>query len=110
MELGSPVWDEDDKVWTIGLDNKGKVLGFVAHVCKNMQLTFCSDFVVPESRRKGIYSMLMQERLKLIPAYYRIKATATDMSLHEYLKQGFEKKGVRGRFHVVELLPRHSVT
>lgn len=109
-ELGSPVWDDDGKVWTIALDCKGKVSGFVAHVEKTKSIQFCSDFVLPDMRRNGIYSMLMRERMKVmsaIPSRYRITAVATAMSIHEYLKHEFREVGRRGRFRLVERENRH---
>lgn len=98
-ELGAHPWDDDGKVWTIGLD-RGKVLGFVAHIVRGNVALLCSDFVLPENRSKGIYAALFERRMAILGAM-PMRATATDQSREMYAKSGFKKIGKKGRYHLM---------
>lgn len=74
-ELGSPIWDDSDKIWFIATAN-GKVVGFAAIKSNGKNTMFVSDWVFPELRKQGVYDCLMQERIAYIDAK-QLAATAT---------------------------------
>ena len=100
-ELGSPVWDEENKLWFVALSNRQSVMGFCAVTFQKKWATCCSDFVLPHIRRQGIYKMLFKKRFECLKGW-QIRATATDMSKEIYLKAGFYETGKRGRFYLLQ--------
>ena len=67
----------------------GLIIGFVGYSILKNKARFKSDFVHPEFRCKGIYSILFQERLKRVKNIKQIDAFCTKFSLPKYLKNGF---------------------
>ena len=102
-ELGGPVWDDDGKVWFVAL-TKHRVVGFCARIDSRAGSVFGSDYVIPEHRKKSVYSRLFDARLEDTPAGTKCRATVTDDSLPTYLANGFEVKRTRGRFTIVGLV------
>lgn len=102
-ELGNNVWDDERKTWFIALKDK-KVCGFVAALRQKDNVLFCSEYVMPECRKQGIYKSLFAARM----AEYRddtIISTVTDCSLVQYLTSGFTVVGKRGKYHAVKKVP-----
>jgi GNAT superfamily N-acetyltransferase len=91
-------------VW-IAAFNDDKVIGFVCLVVtKARSARFKSDYVLPEYRGRGIYGRLFALRMALCGRLGVKKATAfcTPLSLPTYVKNGFQRKSVRGDITFVE--------
>jgi predicted GNAT family acetyltransferase len=102
-ELGNNVWDDENKTWFVALKDK-KVCGFVAALKQKDNIVFCSEYVMSEYRKQGIYTSLFEARL----AEYlgsTIISTVTDCSLVQYLANGFTEVGKRGKYHMVKKVP-----
>ena len=99
-EIGSPIWDDDGKVWFVALSG-GAVQGWVAVTSTKNAVKFCSDYILPDFRSSGVYAKLFAERDK---AYGHLDASATvsPMSLQAYLSNGFQQTGTRGKYTVVK--------
>lgn len=60
-ETGSVPWDDDGKAWWTALDC-GQVAGFCAAVPRGAAAEFCSAWVAPEYRGRGVYALLADAR------------------------------------------------
>lgn len=98
-ELGSPVWDDAGKVWYIALDDD--VLGFAACIVRRARLVWCSDYVRPRFRGRGVYRALFEARLADLPKGATVESAVTAASLQTYLRHGFSVVGRRGRYALV---------
>jgi GNAT superfamily N-acetyltransferase len=103
-ELGSPVWDDDDKDWLIAYTADEEVLGFVSIQPTKQRLAIRSLYVIPDARRQVVGSALIHRILALWPEA-TIKATATEASLELFHLFGFTDCGERGRFTLLERVP-----
>lgn len=99
-ELGSPVWDEDGKVWQVAVTDSGDVLGMVA---LRDGTEICSFYVVPDSRGLTVGYALLYRALR--DRTDPMKATVTDASLALFSAAGFVETGQRGRYHVMRRTP-----
>lgn len=93
-ELGSPVWDDDDKTWQIALTEKQEVLGMVG--VRNGEV--CSFYVTPGSRGLSIGYAILHRAITKCEA---TKATVSDASLALFEQAGFVETGRRGRYHAM---------
>jgi GNAT superfamily N-acetyltransferase len=98
-ELGNPVWDDEGKVWFVATQ-EGVVVGFAAVKDSGKHKALCSAYVLPEYRGKGIYSTLLESRLKFI-GDFPVKAIATPASVPALTKAGLKKIGQKGKFTVL---------
>lgn len=101
-ELGGPVWDDDGKVWFVATGPDGEVCGFGAYVEAGSAITFCSAWVAPGSRRRGVYQAILDARLADLPPGQTIRATCTARSLKSFTARGFTVRRSRGQFTDVE--------
>lgn len=98
-ELGMPVWDDADKQWVISVV-KGEVLGFASYVITKNKVVLKSAYVLPEHRRKGVYTELLDARLaKVGTPGTVVEATVTRSSYHAMLSAGFETVAVKGKYY-----------
>lgn len=122
-ELGSPVWDDDNKVWFVAIDDQCEpsaeeliggeldlhrnveteigVLGFVAFRPMGKYVNLCSDYVEEHVRKAGVYRELSNARDRETQEM-RCKSVVTEASLPTFLRLGFKNLGRRGRFFRVE--------
>jgi len=100
-ETGQIFWNDFGKKWFVCINNKGKTIGVCAYVKTKKNIIFCSDYVLPEYRNRGIYDKLFEVRMKECPDL-PIKAVATKQSLGTFLRHGFVSRKVKGKFTVVE--------
>jgi len=96
-ELGTPVWDEDDKVWLVAHTTDNDVYGFVSVQPNGDQFSVKSLYVMPDSRGEVIGAALMHRILSLWPEA-TLAATATPASCSLFTTFGFEQTGTRGRY------------
>lgn len=96
-ELGSPVWDDDDKTWLIAHNDEG-TLGFVAFQprARNRWL-LCSLYVTMPARKEVIGTTLVLRVLMAVDGA-QLDATATPASVELFRQCGFCERGTRGRF------------
>ncbi|MFW6033945.1 MAG: GNAT family N-acetyltransferase [bacterium] len=95
-EIGYRLYDDDDKVWYVALDERGAVVGFCAARQTRTHAAFSSAYVVPSRRREGVYSRLWRQRDEEFPGAARAVCTAA--SLPMFLKHGWREHRRRGRF------------
>jgi len=89
-EIGAPVWDDSDKVWFIAIRDNRTVLGFAAITVVAGWANFCSAWVDPIFRGKGIYDALMSERIAYADAnHLPSKTAARRVALHTCQRYGF---------------------
>ena len=72
----------------------GVVIGFVGYTIEKGKARLKSDFVHPDYRGNGIYSMLFAERLNRLDGIKFMDAFCTPLSLPQYLKNGFIKQKI----------------
>lgn len=106
-ELGSPVWDDDEKVWFVCFDPDGAVAGFSA-LLVGKKIHLCSAYVLPAHRKKGLYSTMIRERIAWCKrnktgADIVISTTATQFSFEALHKAGFSIVRQRGRYYEMEM-------
>ncbi len=91
MALGGPLYDDPGKLWFVAED-EGTLLGFGAVIINGDEAHFCSDYVLPEHRRRGLHGRLVTERLEHIAGRAKLAtATATIAGSFAYRKAGFVK-------------------
>jgi GNAT superfamily N-acetyltransferase len=90
-ELGSPVWDDDEKQWYVADSATLGVLG----LCAVHRDAVCSFYVNPDSRRQTIGYALLHH---VTSRHDVLTATATDASRDLFGYLGFVEVGTRGRF------------
>jgi N-acetylglutamate synthase-like GNAT family acetyltransferase len=101
-ELGSPTWDDDDKIWLVA-HTETETLGFIAIQPEKSAWSIRSLYVRPEARNEVIGSTLVLRALELNPAT-TYKATATEASRDLFIACGFIERDKRGkRFTLLEL-------
>jgi len=95
-ELGAPPYDDPGKVWFIALDGE-QVMGFAGVRFYDKQAIFCSDYTVPEYRRRGIHKQLTAERLEYAKSRaHSVVATVTRAGQRTYEYFGFGATGRSG--------------
>lgn len=110
-ELGGPVWDEDEKVWFVRVENNSQALGFLAVVPRGKGAAhICSGYVLPEYRRRGIHAALLSTVTSWLSErqFGRITAIVTSAAYAAYERQGFHSSGQRGRYRTYSLELKHD--
>lgn len=88
-DLGDPVWDDDGKFWFVALDGNA-VAGFAGLRSEETKHVFCSAYVLPVCRRQGVYTLLVDERIKILAQSPRpAVATARTVAVPALMKVGF---------------------
>jgi len=95
-DVGGPIWDDDGKVWYVGMAH-GMVLGFAAAADRGSWVQLQSAYTLPAWRRHGVYRRLLDARLEDY-AGRAIRATCTTASLPALLARGFTVTSTRGAF------------
>jgi N-acetylglutamate synthase-like GNAT family acetyltransferase len=98
-ERGSSMWDEDGKRWFVAID-RGRVVGVAGLLESARGCTLVSAYVIPEKRRSGVYTELLNARLAAT-ASTPVRAIATQSSVPGLIKAGFKREKQRGRFSVM---------
>lgn len=70
-------------------EQDGLVIAFVAYTIEKGKARLKSDFVHPNYRGQGIYSLLFAERLNRLSHLKFMDAFCTPLSLPKYIKSGF---------------------
>jgi N-acetylglutamate synthase-like GNAT family acetyltransferase len=66
-EVGNFLWDDDDKLWFVALDDGDDVAGFAGlRILSDSLAELCSAWVRPDCRGRGIYSALLIKRIQFI--------------------------------------------
>jgi GNAT superfamily N-acetyltransferase len=99
-ELGGPIWDDDGKLWLVALMGN-TVLGFCAFRPQKNVIWLCSDYVLPEWRRQGVYNELFAQRFALLHGKYCC-AKATASSRWTFERYGFTCTRKHGRYFMME--------
>lgn len=96
-ELGGPVWDDDGKTWSVAISG-GKAIACVGVMSDGKVQSL---YVIPERRREGIATRLLEKALatSASPAF---TATATAASVPVFEGHGFTKIGERGCYTLME--------
>lgn len=98
-ELGSPVWDDDGKVWFVAKDGR-RILGFAALRKIGNHTALASAYVLPEHRGKRVYDALIKARLSQTSG--TVRAVVTKAAAGSFRRHGFKPVAKRGRFTVME--------
>lgn len=95
-ELGFPVWDEEGKTWFVAIEN-GSAIGFCAVRRDGKGAVFCSDYVIPVYRRRGLYTRLFEARLAWLQGRCKghFRAVVTPSALPVFKAHGFTPSGGR---------------
>lgn len=92
MNLKSLAEKEDlvfcDKTEYIGYYLNDKLVGFSGYIEYKNKVIFKNHFVVPEYRRRGIFTEMFNYLMSIFTK--PIEATCTDMSINLYLKNNFK--------------------
>lgn len=96
-ELGSPVWDDDDKEWFVAVEENGDVQGIVG--VRSTEV--CSLYVTPAGRGRLIGCALLHQALTSVGAERELRATATERGRELFLLFGFAETGTRGRYYLM---------
>lgn len=97
-ELNGPVWDEDGRVWWIALVN-GSVAAFLGVKWLGDALEIGSCYTLPKYRKQGLMEALIRTLLERVNGPF--KAVANNNSFPLFMKLGFVKTGMRGRYNLV---------
>lgn len=90
-ELGHPVWDDDGKTWSVAV-SQSKLIACVG-ICGEK---VSSLYVVPDRRREGIATRVLERALATGPVGSSFSATVTPSAVVVFEKNGFAKTGERG--------------
>lgn len=96
-ELGGPVWDDDGKTWSVAM-SAGKAIACVGVMPTGK---IASLYVIPERRREGVATRLLEKALATA-AVDAFSATATPASVKVFEQQGFIAVGMRGCYTLME--------
>jgi GNAT superfamily N-acetyltransferase len=102
-ELGIALSSEDSYVWFIAyIDDV--VAGFAALDVKGTELRHA--YIVPEHRGKGIYTQLLDARLKKARelGLHTLKCVAAPDSVAILQKAGFAESGNRGKYTIMTMV------
>lgn len=89
-ETGFPIWDEDDKVWFISVA-EDSVVGFAALRFAGETAIFCSAYVLPDYRRQGIHTTLLEVRIDYCRQnnFHHARTVASELAVPQLQKSGF---------------------
>ena len=96
----APVVDSPGKRWVFALDEHGVPIGFAA-LTLGTPHTLGSAYVLPDRRRCGVYTALVEARLLLV-GQERITATCTPTTSALLERYGFRPVRRRGKFTTME--------
>jgi len=105
-QLGSPVWDDDGKIWVIAhIASLSEAVSISAITVKGTKAYLSSAYVIPAFRKQGIYLHLLDRRISVAREHraHTITAVATEMSLHGLQSRGFAVRSRKGRFYRMEM-------
>jgi len=98
-ELGSPVWDDPEKRWSVAVENETKqVIGLAAITGR----TIGSFYVVPANRNKSVGAALLHHVLSHTALDGPVRSVATEASRNLFLMFGFKETGTKGRYYLME--------
>jgi GNAT superfamily N-acetyltransferase len=98
-EIGSPIWDDDEKEWFVACRGR-KLVGFAARRPHGKHTALVSDYVLPEHRKTGVYTALLQARV--VEFKGPIRAIATAASVPAMKRAGLKATGTRVKFTVMD--------
>ena len=102
-ELGSPIWDDDDKLWFVAF-GEHCVVGFASARSEGAVVKMSSAYVLPGARMSGVYTALLEARIDWAQGR-AVLAVATPASAPILARRGFTKTRAKGRFSVMFLEP-----
>ena len=88
-ETGAPLWDDDGKLWWVALDGDA-VIGVAAATDRGAYVQFCSAYVPPAHRGKGVYRRLLDARLGHFHGR-QIRVTCRPSTADVYARRGFTR-------------------
>jgi len=97
-ELGATLRNSRDKMWVVAFFD-GSTIGFSGIVSGSH---FCSAYVLPAFRQRGVYGEMIQERLAVTSG--TVTTIASEASRTALVRSGFAQTGKRGRFFKMELV------
>lgn len=101
-ELEGRIYNTDNSVWFVAIDEEGYVVGFASIVVHKSFIKFDNLFVVDRARRKGIATKLLEVRLTYARENYEGKLIKTviinPICTRLFEKYGFKKVGNNGRW------------
>jgi len=102
-ELGNNIYHEPNKIWFLGFLNND-IIGFCALSATLKTATLKHDFILPDYRGKGFYSVLYDYRLNYLKTDYPdlcIKTTIIKKeSIYLAIKNGLELIHTRGKYSI----------
>jgi GNAT superfamily N-acetyltransferase len=103
-ELGAPLWDDDGKVWFVA-QRDGCVIGFAALTFHGKAATFCSAYVLPEHRKSGVHTELLEYRIAFCRerGIERGVTVAKAAAVAQLQKAGFVSKATTKNYTRMEL-------
>lgn len=90
-ELGSPVWDDDAKVWFVAISEDGETFGVVGR----RGAEICSLYVEPGRRGLLVGAALLHAAADVDEP---LRATVTEQAVELFTDLGFKATGTRGRY------------
>lgn len=104
-ELGTPIYDDDNRYWVVAVDANGKGIGCGSfeQLKSKSKAVMRSGWVLPEWRNNGIYDDLVQCRIALIRelGVKYIGCTITEDSKSTFARHGFREFDMRGKYHLM---------
>jgi len=91
-ELGSPVWDDDGKVWHIAVNDEGEVFGMVGRTGSEI----CSMWVVPDRRGDLVGAGLLHAAAS--DTEDPLRATVKPEAVELFARLGFAESGTKGTY------------
>lgn len=98
-EVGSPLWDDAQKVWHVAVTQSDEVIGLIAFDSSKQNI--CSFYVEPKSRGKLVGQALIHSVIQ--DAEFPVSVVASENAKELFLLNGFREVGQRGRFSIMEL-------
>jgi len=90
-DLGEQPWDDPGKTWWAAIAG-GKLAGFAASADAGTHLSWCSAYVMPPWRGKGVWLALAAERDKASRGR-EVRVLCRPALVRAYLRMGFAETG-----------------
>lgn len=91
-ELGSPVWDDEGKVWHVAVNGEGEVFGMVGRTDSEI----CSMWVVPDRRGDLVGAGLLHAAAS--DTDDPLRATVKPDAVELFARLGFTESGTKGSY------------
>ena len=105
-ELGNSIYNNDNYMWWVAFNELKEVIGFCAAESNEKNIILKHAYIIPLYRGIGLYAELLNIRLEYLKKEGKtLKITVKSTIAHKLQKQGFQKKGQRGQYTLMQLNP-----